>query len=187
MMNPEETEEPAGSETANLEDGKEFDPVEIPEEFRERVRPVVKNYLDLQTALAADSFEQARMASGNLTSAVKSLSEKHLSGDSHGQWMVDLKSLDESASTLAGTTEMEKMRESFYPLSQALESFVLHFGHGLDFPIRRAFCPMALEDGATWIQVDEAIANPYYGASMLRCGEIQFTYPSARAEMGDGE
>jgi len=188
MMNPEGIPGPPDeSETATEDLKKGFDPVEIPEEFREKVRPVVKSYLDLQTALAADSFEEAQAASVRLATAVESLSEKHLAGDSHDQWMADLKSLSQTATSTKDSPDMEKMRESFYPLSQDLEDFVLHFGHGLDFPIRRAFCPMALEDGATWIQVDETIANPYYGASMLRCGEIQATYPGQMAEGGGGE
>jgi Cu(I)/Ag(I) efflux system membrane fusion protein len=33
------------------------------------------------------------------------------------------------------------------------------------------FCPMAFNDkGALWVQAEGKIANPYYGASMLRCG-----------------
>jgi hypothetical protein len=33
------------------------------------------------------------------------------------------------------------------------------------------FCPMAFEDkGALWVQAEGKIANPYFGASMLRCG-----------------
>lgn len=186
MMNPSETEESAVSDTSSEERKKEFAPVEIPEDFRDRVRPVVRSYLDLQAALAADSFENAQTASLELANAVNALSEKHLPGDSHDQWMKDLTSLRERSSATKESVDIEKMRESFYPLSQAVEQFVLHFGHGLDFPIRRAFCPMALEDGATWIQVDETIANPYYGASMLRCGEIQATYPGHFAD-GDAK
>jgi hypothetical protein len=36
---------------------------------------------------------------------------------------------------------------------------------------------MALENGAFWLQSGKIIANPYYGASMLRCGEFRATYP----------
>ncbi len=186
MMNPSDTPKEIGSGTSKKETEEEFAPVEIPEEFREKVRPVVKNYLDLQTALAADSFEEAQTASIEVASSVSSLAKNHLAGDSHDQWMADLKSLGDTSTATKASPDMEMMRESFYPLSQSLEDFVLHFGHGLDFPIRRAFCPMALEDGATWIQVDETIANPYYGASMLRCGEIQATYPSELAEGEEG-
>ena len=33
------------------------------------------------------------------------------------------------------------------------------------------FCPMAyLDKGALWVQAEGKIANPYFGASMLRCG-----------------
>lgn len=182
MMNPKEAEAEAGSGTAKEEEVREYDPEPIPEEFRERVRPVVQNYLNLQTSLAADSFEEAARGAGALVESITSLSELHLPGDSHGQWMTDLKNLRETAETVKSTSEMEAMREAFHPLTQSLEDFVHHFGHSLDFPIRRAFCPMALDAGASWFQADETIANPYYGAMMLRCGEIQATYPGAGSD-----
>jgi hypothetical protein len=34
-----------------------------------------------------------------------------------------------------------------------------------------AYCPMAFDDkGALWVQAEGKLANPYFGASMLRCG-----------------
>ncbi len=34
-------------------------------------------------------------------------------------------------------------------------------------------CPMAFDNkGADWLQMDEDIRNPYFGASMLKCGEV---------------
>jgi Cu(I)/Ag(I) efflux system membrane fusion protein len=33
---------------------------------------------------------------------------------------------------------------------------------------------MAFDDkGADWLQLDEDILNPYFGASMLKCGEVK--------------
>ena len=34
-------------------------------------------------------------------------------------------------------------------------------------------CPMVYEDrGASWLQASEPLQNPYFGSSMLKCGEI---------------
>lgn len=36
-----------------------------------------------------------------------------------------------------------------------------------------AYCPMAREgEGASWLQPDSELRNPYFGAMMLRCGDI---------------
>ena len=38
--------------------------------------------------------------------------------------------------------------------------------------VRRMHCPMAFNNrGASWLQEDEVVANPYFGSAMLRCGE----------------
>ncbi|MEA3224871.1 MAG: hypothetical protein U9Q07_02900, partial [Planctomycetota bacterium] len=38
----------------------------------------------------------------------------------------------------------------------------------------KTYCPMAFDDkGADWLQLDEDILNPYFGASMLLCGEVK--------------
>jgi len=36
-----------------------------------------------------------------------------------------------------------------------------------------AYCPMALDEGAYWLQSDATIANPYYATEMKQCGEIK--------------
>lgn len=44
-------------------------------------------------------------------------------------------------------------------------------------PLFKFYCPMAFEyEGAFWLQANEQIANPYFGAEMLRCGTIKRRY-----------
>ena len=38
-------------------------------------------------------------------------------------------------------------------------------------------CPMAEAD---WLQLDRTVRNPYYGKSMLECGEVRRTQPLAK-------
>jgi Cu(I)/Ag(I) efflux system membrane fusion protein len=41
-------------------------------------------------------------------------------------------------------------------------------------PVYELYCPMAFgNQGATWLQSDPQVDNPYFGASMLRCGEVK--------------
>ena len=36
------------------------------------------------------------------------------------------------------------------------------------------FCPMADNDrGANWLSKNKEIKNPYFGTSMLKCGEVK--------------
>ncbi|MBE0566799.1 MAG: DUF3347 domain-containing protein [Krumholzibacteria bacterium] len=63
-------------------------------------------------------------------------------------------------------------RLAFEPLSDGLWTVLERFDAGEAAPVRRFHCPMALDGaGAYWLQAGPVTANPYYGASMLRCGE----------------
>ena len=38
------------------------------------------------------------------------------------------------------------------------------------------FCPMANSDkGANWLSKENKVVNPYFGASMIKCGEVKET------------
>ncbi len=105
-------------------------------------------YGAVQQALAGDDYEKA-------AAAIKALAP--LTGD-------DLKEMVAAASA---TADIEALRTAFKPISESLKDRGLPEGYNL------VFCPMAFNDeGAHWVQQGDQIANPYYGASMLRCGAI---------------
>ncbi|MCH8538124.1 MAG: efflux RND transporter periplasmic adaptor subunit [Alkalimonas sp.] len=72
---------------------------------------------------------------------------------------------------------IEQAREQYYRHVQALlelaEQGVLAGGW------YRAHCPMARAgQGAAWLQPQDSVLNPYYGAMMLRCGDVEQQYPA---------
>ena len=73
-----------------------------------------------------------------------------------------------------------KARESYQVLSRAMIDSMHAFGPTRDKPIYLIHCPMAFNNtGADWLQDAELVANPYFGASMLRCGTLKETIPKA--------
>ena len=40
-------------------------------------------------------------------------------------------------------------------------------------------------EGDSWLQLDKDILNPYFGASMLRCGTIRSELPPFKPDEGD--
>ena len=109
--------------------------------------PALLHYVAAQEALAADDLDQARQA---LQDLVKNASPT-------------LKPLAEKAASAADITAV---RVAFKPLSEEVRKGQIPEGYVV------AYCPMADGDkGAHWVQKDQPqIANPYFGASMLRCG-----------------
>jgi len=75
-----------------------------------------------------------------------------------------LEPLAAAAEAMKGA-DLEALRAQFKGLSIAMDAFLRKAGTpGWSL----YYCPMA--DGY-WIQTAEGVRNPYYGASMLRCGD----------------
>ena len=114
-------------------------------------------YLQIQGALAGDSLKGVAAAATEMASAAKA-SDGVVPGVMGVQ-----------AEALAKATDIRSAREAFKPLSATLIT-VLSGQKGQSGQYYEAFCPMA---NASWIQAGKKIANPYFGASMLGCGEIR--------------
>tara|TARA_B100000575_G_scaffold249216_1_gene215462 strand:- start:8656 stop:10437 length:1782 start_codon:yes stop_codon:yes gene_type:complete len=79
--------------------------------------------------------------------------------------------LSQTVQSLAGSTDIITSRINFVAFSQNYIDFIKEFNKDEELFVQ--FCPMANEGkGAYWLSQEEQIKNPYYGAMMLRCGEI---------------
>ena len=109
--------------------------------------PALVHYVAAQEALADDDLDQAHQALQGLIQNANPT----------------LKSLAEKAASAA---DLAAVRVAFKPLSEEVMKGQIPEGYVV------AYCPMADGDkGAHWVQKDQPqIANPYFGASMLRCG-----------------
>ena len=109
--------------------------------------PALVHYVAAQEALADDDLDQAHQA---LQGLIQNASPT-------------LKPLAEKAASAA---DLAAVRVAFKPLSEEVRKGQIPEGYVV------AYCPMADGDkGAHWVQKDQPqIANPYFGASMLRCG-----------------
>lgn len=136
---------------------------------------LVDRYLALQKALAADSVNEATGAAESLEKEAAKL-KTVASRNPNGAFL--LKALQENlvstAESIASTDSIAQQRSGFKTVSKAVEQMVASFGGSLEVAIFKAHCPMAFNDtGADWLQDSEDILNPYFGAEMLKCGEIK--------------
>ncbi len=127
---------------------------------------LVSEYFLLQNRLAADDLCAAQKAVNLVEEALKEVIP-----------FVDeslAKELSKVDKDLSVNSEIEEIRAAFYPLSQVLSQAVNDLGVEGAGPVFQQFCPMAFGNtGATWLAQNEEINNPYFGAMMLRCGEVQ--------------
>jgi hypothetical protein len=121
----------------------------------EPVKSVVASYLEIQVALTNDTIDGVRPAAQSI-------------GQEAAKMGAEGAPIAKAAGAVAAAADLDAARAAFGPLSDAVIAAVKAdpAAHG----VRRAYCPMAK---ASWLQKEEKIRNPYYGSSMLSCGEFQ--------------
>lgn len=109
---------------------------------------ILSSYAKISAALAADDLASAKKAATAVA--------EHAG-------MSDSKDIATKANAVAKATKIDAARDAFKALSAAVEPLakgekgyvVMH-------------CPMLKAD---WVQTSSKVQNPYYGKSMLTCGE----------------
>ena len=121
------------------------------------LKAIVNSYLDVQARLASDRLERVSAEAGKI--------EQHAAGmGAAGDTIL------KSAKALGSARDLKGAREAFGGLSDA----VIAAGNAQgwkDIPdLRVAYCPMVKK---SWIQKELELRNPYYGSTMLTCGEFK--------------
>lgn len=152
--------------------------MEVDQEFRSGLQPIVQHYLNLQTALADDDLEAALQAADALAKAAERF-EPDTTGRATEAWIGIRADIQEHARHMSNVRDLNGAREAFDGFSRAVSSLLSRFGNPTDADLRVAYCPMAFENrGAEWIQATDDIDNSYFGDEMLGCGEIRQVIPS---------
>ena len=87
--------------------------------------------------------------------------------------------MHDALTQLSDTEELVVQRRNFGTLSTALSETIDIFGWNSvsDEKLYLEFCPMADNNkGGYWLSFDEEIRNPFFGESMLQCGEVVKTF-----------
>lgn len=122
---------------------------------------VYQEYLNVNLALVNSNEEEAKIAANTLALGAKELANGA--------------SILSSAIKITEAGTIKEQRAAFSDLSNALIILVKEAGL-TSGEIYVDYCPMALNDaGAYWLSSEKGIKNPYFGASMLTCGETKET------------
>ncbi|MBW1944192.1 MAG: DUF3347 domain-containing protein, partial [Deltaproteobacteria bacterium] len=141
--------------------------------FKQQLGKVLDLYLALQASLAKDDFQSAKKAGKQLGRKIKEVDMKLLEGEAHTTWMQTLELLNKGLGEILGSKDITGVRSGFEPLSIGMAQAVAGIGVQRKGPLFELSCPMAFENkGATWLQQDKDVRNPYFGEVMLKCGEV---------------
>lgn len=129
----------------------------------------VNAYLDAQEALADDDLDAFNTHAQHLISVLDETPTDGLLGEDLSVWRRASRDLRPNSPY----NDIEHARADFEPISNAVFTLIDQFGTPQGATVHVAYCPMAFDfQGADWLQRTTTIDNPYFGASMLQCGEI---------------
>lgn len=149
-----------------------------PQPFRQQIGGVFNAYTPIAEALGKDDAAAAQKALPALTAALAAADSSLLDEAGFATWNKALGRMQEGIKVMTeadGTTPegMNALRAGFENLSLGLTAAVMQLGIRADGPVYELYCPMAFDSkGASWLQKDEDIRNPYFGAAMYKCGEV---------------
>jgi len=121
-------------------------------------------YYDIKNALIAGNGETAAAKAEIFLKTANSIDYKVISEG-------NINILVKDAGAISITKYLKKQREIFANLSNNMAE-VAKVTKLSDQPIYKQYCPMKK---ANWLSNEKAIKNPYYGNSMLTCGNVEET------------
>ena len=180
MMSPEGGGAPVGHQHGGAPARAKTQRLSVPHAFHEQLDKLWKAYQAQHAALAGDDVEGALTAYRRLTEALGGVDMSLLDQAAHVAWMKYAANLRKALPDVDDRTDLESLRKRFALFSEEMRSTLATFGVGPAYVLR---CPMAFSNrGASWLQADETVRNPYFGAAMLKCGDVTETLPAGRTE-----
>ena len=177
MMNPEGGVAMTGhNHGGNTNSNMEKMPVSskkttISEDAKKSLQPLFDNYFKLKIALASDDFEKAKASGVAMNNSLGKIDMNLFKGDAHSLWMQQSTALKPSLQHIEHLGDIKAITEKIISISNLMIAIAESFAP-LSTAIYIQNCPMADSNkGADWLSLDKEIQNPYFGESMLSCGE----------------
>lgn len=151
--------------------------------FRTALDPLYAAYLALQSALAGDDVQGSREALEELGESLTQIYAESLGKPLREVWQAQERHLQSALESATQGEGIDEIRAAFEHLSMAALTLERTFGHGGAATHYEVYCPMAFDfAGASWLQLGEDIANPYFGDEMLTCGSIKGQFEGSAAQ-----
>jgi hypothetical protein len=116
------------------------------------------HYIAIQEELTKDSTKGVSEHATAIATAAKAGQLKGLPSDT-----------EKHADAVAKAQDIKSARQAFKPLSADFIKYRAD-NKAAKGAYHEAYCPMAR---ASWLQTGKEVRNPYYGKSMLDCGELK--------------
>jgi Cu(I)/Ag(I) efflux system membrane fusion protein len=147
---------------------------DTPDEFKAQLSSLSDKYLLLKNVFVATNPESAKQVANAFSRELEKMNMTLIKGKPHQYWMQQLAALQEHGKKITTLDEVEKQRQQFDFLSDAMINSITAFGTEKELFVQ--FCPMAFDNkGAAWISDIAEIQNPFFGDKMMKCGLVTDT------------
>ena len=169
MMGPSDMA-PASSAPSGDAPGEPMTRLSMSTGFRSSIDTFFLTYFELSEALSKDDPKAAGDAFRRMIDAARSTEGDDLPASSYAEWRDVRRELLRLGTSLEDT-DVDALRTAFHRASDLAIRLVNRFGVAGADTVYTYHCPMAFSNtGADWLQRRRGVENPYFGASMYRCG-----------------
>lgn len=163
----------ATSESASASQNKSVTRLSVSVKAKASLQPLFKNYLAIKDALIADDLPKAQKAAEEMKASLSKVNMSLFTGNSHKVWMAQSSAMENTLQHTAHFKSIAEMRKAFQQVSERMITVTNTF-KPLNQVLYQLHCPMFNDNkGADWLSLTKDVKNPYYGKTMLTCGEVK--------------
>ena len=144
-------------------------------DFTMQLNTVYDQYIILKNAFVQSDPVKVKQAAWEVQKSLAKTDMNLLTGDAMKQWMELLPNLNNQIKQIASSDVLNEQRKTFSVFNDMFYKAIKAFGL-MGKTVYYQFCPMMNDGkGAYWLSETKDVRNPYYGESMLTCGETKET------------
>jgi len=132
-----------------------------------QLQAVYDAYFTVKDALIKSDAKLTSAKAKDLLTAITAVKMDQLKTNEHNVWMKVVKKLTADAKSISTSTDLKKQRETFKSVTKSTYDLI-KVSKSTEV-VYKQYCPMA---DADWLSKEKAVKNPYYGSSMLTCGNV---------------
>lgn len=150
----------------------DFVPVSLDAKQQALFASVLEPYFKLKDALVEDDLDLALIHYNALLKTWEHLDWTQMPSENK-ESIAKANTKDGLNKSVVGkTTDIEVLRSGFNELSSIFITMIEAYGSPMGI-VYLQHCPMVANDvGADWLSKESQVLNPYFGASMLKCGDV---------------
>ena len=140
--------------------------------FKNGLNGLFSSYFDLKDALVNDDAVLAQKNAQKMANSLNDIDRSAIKKENQEIWSKVSEELSKSLQQILTQKELEGIRKEFIAVSEKMIFLAQNFD-ATENPMYIQHCPMAnTNKGADWLSLHQLIKNPYFGSSMLSCGEV---------------